>query len=118
VTLKDVARHAGVSISTASRALTGQRNVQSDLVARVWAAAEELGYRPNVAARGLRLARTMTIGAVFNRLESPVALEVFDGLGEAAHKHGYSVLVANAGGSAEEYQVVLQRLFDQRVDAL
>ncbi|MPZ98006.1 MAG: LacI family DNA-binding transcriptional regulator [Dehalococcoidia bacterium] len=118
VTLKDVARHADVSISTASRALTGQRNVQTELAARVWAAAEELDYRPNVAARGLRLARTMTIGAVFNRLESPVALEVFDGLGEAAHEHGYSVLVANAGGSAGEYQVVLQRLFDQRVDAL
>ena len=53
----ECSERAGVSISTASRALNGQRNVNAELAAEVLAAAAELDYRPNVAARSLRLQR-------------------------------------------------------------
>lgn len=92
VTLLDVANEAGVSVSTASRALTGARRVRGDLERRVQEAVESLGYRPNEAARGLRMARTMTLGVLFHRLSSPVSLDMIDGMGAAAHEARYSSL--------------------------
>lgn len=71
VTLLDVANEAGVSVSTASRALTGARRVRGDLERRVQEAVESLGYRPNEAARGLRMARTMTLGSSFTAWTAP-----------------------------------------------
>lgn len=58
-TLRDAAERAGVSVSTASRALNGKRRVNRELVARVRSAADAVGYQPNLATRSLRTARTM-----------------------------------------------------------
>jgi len=69
VTFKGVANLAGVSVSTASRVLNGHVNVKRDMTLLVRNAVEELGYRPNIAARGLRLTRSLTLGAVFDRLD-------------------------------------------------
>jgi LacI family transcriptional regulator len=117
-TLRDVARHAGVSVSTASRALNGGRHVSEGLLERVQSAAGELGYRANEAARGLRMARTMTFGVIFPRLDSPVLLDVLDGMTDASEERGYTLLVTNARGDREQYRLLIRRLFERRVDAL
>src|SRR5579862_3617099 len=80
VTLRDVARRAGVDVSTASRALTGSRNVTAPLATRVRGAAAALGYSPNHAARSLRLSHSMTLGVVFGRFQNPLLLELIEGL--------------------------------------
>ena len=74
--LADVAREAGVHASTASRALNPETRsvVSEETVARVRAAAERLGYRPNHLARGLRTDKTFTVGIVVPDLENPVRL--------------------------------------------
>lgn len=118
VTLMDVANEAGVSVSTASRALTGARRVRGDLEARVRTAVETLGYRPNEAARGLRMARTMTIGVFFHELTSPVSLDLIDGLGAAAHAGRYSLAVTSARGDRSQYASLFQHLYGQRVDGI
>lgn len=118
VTLLDVATEAGVSVSTASRALTGARRVRGDLEARVRDAVEALGYRPNEAARGLRMARTMTLGVLFHRLTNPVALDMIDGLGAAAHEARYSLAVTSARGDRSLYASLFQHFYGQRVDGL
>ncbi|TAJ20569.1 MAG: LacI family transcriptional regulator [Dehalococcoidia bacterium] len=118
VTLLDVANEAGVSVSTASRALTGARRVRGDLERRVRDAVENLGYRPNEAARGLRMARTMTLGIFFHRLNSPVSLDLIDGLGAAAHEARYSLAVTSARGDKAQYASLFQHFYGQRVDAL
>jgi LacI family transcriptional regulator len=118
VTLRDVAEQAGVSISTASRALTGTRRVHPELIARVEAAARDLGYRPNQAARSLRMARTQTFGVIFNRLESPVMLDLLDGLNAGSAERDYTLLVTSARDDASVYRRLMQRLFERRVDGL
>jgi LacI family transcriptional regulator len=118
VTLRDVAEQAGVSISTASRALTGTRRVHPELITRVEDAARDLGYRPNQAARSLRMARTQTFGVIFNRLESPVMLDLLDGLNAGSAERDYTLLVTSARGDASVYRHLMRRLFERRVDGL
>lgn len=117
-TLHDVARRAGVSVSTASRALANKPHVSALRSERVADAVEVLGYRPNAMARSLRTSRSMTIGFVAHALTSPLLLTVLNGLTEALEQVGYTLLVTNARGSAESYRRLLPRLFDRQVDAL
>ena len=118
VTLRDVAAEAGVSVSTASRALTGRRRVRTDVATRVQETAERLGYRPNEAARSLRMSRSLTFGAVFPSLETPVSLDLIDGLVAGSHDGGYSLLITSARSQPELYRLHVQRFFERRTDAL
>jgi LacI family transcriptional regulator len=117
VTLHDVAARAGVSVATASRALSGIGVRQTNRT-RVTSAAEELGYVPNEAARALRNVRTMTVGVVFNKLTGPLGTELLDALVSGLDQHGYSLFVATAQGSKERYDELVHRFLERRVDAL
>lgn len=117
-TLRDVAVHAGVSTSTASRALNGGHHVSEELLDRVLSSARELSYSANEAARGLRMARTLTFGVVFQRLDSPVQLDVLSGMTAGSDERGYSLLLTNARGDQDQYRLLIRRLFERRVDAL
>jgi LacI family transcriptional regulator len=118
VTLQEVASRAGVSVSTASRALTGARKVSVEIAEQVRLAAEGLGYRPNQAARNLRLSRSMTLGAVFSSFSSPIYLDFLEGLGRASQEHGYTLLTMTAHRDPNLYQTLIQHLLERRVDAL
>lgn len=117
-TLKDVARLAGVSLATASRALNHPDRVTPALVQRVRRAAAGLNYHPNITARNLRTARTLTLGLLFHRLESPVALEALQTIDQASREHGYSLLVTNAQGDASVARGLVRRVLERRVDGL
>ena len=117
-TLHDVAVHAGVSTSTASRALNGGHHVSEELLERVLSSARELSYRANEAARGLRMARTLTFGVVFQRLDSPPQLDILNGMTAGSDERGYSLLLTNARGDQDQYCLLIRRLFERRVDAL
>lgn len=78
VTLKEVAERAGVSRSAVSRAFTEGASVSPAMRARVMAAAEALGYTPNILASGLSTGRTKLVGLVSNNFQNPFFLEVFD----------------------------------------
>ena len=118
VTLKDVADLAGVSVSTASRVLNGHVNVKRDMTLLVRNAVEELGYRPNIAARGLRLARSLTLGAVFDRLDSPLTTKLLTGLEAGAREHDYALLITNANGDPDVFRALIERLLERQVDGL
>ena len=85
VTIRDVAARAGVSIGTASKALNGQGKLRAETRDRVAAAARELGFAPNVLARGLLAGRTYTVGVIttdsFGRFSISVMLGAEDALG-------------------------------------
>jgi len=117
VTLYDVAARAGVSASTASRALAGLA-VRKSSRAAVEKAAAELGYVPNEAARSLRVVRTMTVGMVFDRLTSRLGLELLDGLSTGLDQMGYSLFISTAQGDPERYDQLVRRFLERRVDAL
>lgn len=94
VVMVDVAKHAGVSQKTVSRVVNNAPHVRPDVRDRVNAAIEELGYRPNVAARALASQRTHTIGmlAVAASLTGP-ARRLFS-VDQAARRHGYTIALA------------------------
>ena len=116
-TLHDVAARAGVSVATASRALTGI-GVRKKNQSRVDKAAAELGYVPNEAARSLRNVRTMTVGVVFNQLNSPLSIELLDALAAGLDEQGYSLFVATARNEENRFDELVRRFLERRVDAL
>lgn len=120
VTLKDVAREAGVHPSTASRALNAETRsvVSQDTVERVVGAARRLGYRPHPLARGLRTNKTMTVGMVIPDIENPLFGPIIAGVESKLGEEGYSLLIADAGHSHEYTQGVVDSLIERRVDGL
>jgi LacI family transcriptional regulator len=111
VTLKDVARLAGVHPATASRALNPDtRLLVSEATARrVTDAAATLGYRPNAVARSLRTRRSNTIGVLIPDLNNPLFPPMVRGLEDRLAADGYVTLIGNTDGRLErEYQVFEQ----------
>ena len=117
VTLHEVAARSGVSIATVSRALNGL-SVSNASRARVEAAARELGYVANEAARALRAERTMTMGLIFSDLRNTLGIDLLDALSEAIEAAGYSLLISTARGDAARYDVLMRRFLERRVDAM
>ncbi|WP_162174848.1 LacI family DNA-binding transcriptional regulator [Hyphomonas oceanitis] len=117
VTLQDVANRAGVSIATASRVI-GDGKVKAATREKVEQAIRDLGYFPNAAARTLRGEKSMTVGVVFNELNGSLATELLDSLASRLHADGYSLFVATAQGSEQQYDELVQRFAERRVDAL
>lgn len=106
-TVRDVALRAGVSISTVSRALSAPGMVSEATRDRVLTAARELGYRPNAAARGLRVGRTNNIGLLIPDLENPFFASVTKGVQSRARAAGYAVFVADSDEDpAQELELV------------
>lgn len=98
VTVHDVARRAGVSQPTVSLVLSGHptARVAPATRERVREAAEELGYRPNVVARGLQQRRSFALGVVVPDLRNPFSIDVISGAERVAAEEGYAVLLCDA----------------------
>ncbi|MBG6238524.1 DNA-binding LacI/PurR family transcriptional regulator [Mycetocola sp. CAN_C7] len=101
VTIRDIARASGVSISTVSRALAAPEKVAESTRLRVQEAARSMGYRPNRAARGLITGRTGSIGLVVPDLENPYFGAVCKGVQARARSAGYSVFIADTDEDAD-----------------
>jgi LacI family transcriptional regulator/LacI family repressor for deo operon, udp, cdd, tsx, nupC, and nupG len=92
-TIRDVARHAGVSVATVSRVLNDIPIVRSEMRARVVDAIAELGYRPSSTARSLSLGRSQAIGVVAPFFTTPSVVERVRGVAECAARHGYDLML-------------------------
>lgn len=117
VTLRDVARAAGVSLATASRAMSDAPHVSAANRAQVARAAESLGYRPHPAARALTTGSTGTVGLVVPDLANPFFAAVAKGVQARARATGREVLVADTDEDVTVEPDVIARLGD-RVDGL
>jgi len=121
VTLADVARLAGLSQTAASMILNGRTDTRlsQDAHDRVNAAAQQLGYRPNVAARGLRTDKTLTIGFISDVVATTrFASGLIRGALEAAEEAGYVVLVLETGGEPERESEAIAAVLDRQVDGI
>jgi LacI family transcriptional regulator len=118
VTLKDVARRAGVHPATASRALSPEtRLLVSDATARrVTEAAVALGYRPNAVARSLRTRRSHTIGVLIPDLNNPLFPPMVRGLEDRLAADGYVALLGNTDGRLDREQHVFEQMRARNVD--
>ncbi|HLZ70263.1 MAG TPA: LacI family DNA-binding transcriptional regulator [Dehalococcoidia bacterium] len=117
-TIRDVGRAAHVSIATVSRVVNGDRSVHPGLRRLVEEAIEQLGYRPNAAARSLRLARTGTIGVVVPDLTNPTFTDILHGVEQVAAARGRNLFICDAAGSFSAQSAHLDRLYGQRVDGI
>lgn len=121
VTLRDVAVAARVSVSTVSLVLNGRDGgrVKPALSRRVRKAAEDLGYAPNLLARGLRTSQTQTIGLISDQVAStPFAGRMLAGAQNAAWESGRLLLLVDCGGDTDIEQAAVQALVQRNVDAL
>lgn len=116
--LIDVARRAGVSPSTASRALNRPELVSREVVARVRAIAEELGYAPNPFARSLRVQDSRTLGLIVPDSTNPFFAEVAKGIEAACFGAGYTLVLCNSERSLAKEAAQARVLYEKRVDGV
>ncbi|MCL1813605.1 MAG: LacI family transcriptional regulator [Treponema sp.] len=126
-TIKDVAYEAGVSTATVSRALSvyladpaggAFRPVAEKTRLRVIAAANNLGYRLNYAARGLKTQSTMTVAVVLPELSNDFFMDVAEGIEQELSVCGYTMLIASSLNSIEEEKKRVLMLADRMVDGM
>ncbi len=121
VTLNEIAEQAGVSVSTASRVLNDKAaefRISSETESLVLRIADELGYRPNQVARGLRLQTTNTIGLVAPDIANPFFASIVQRVQTVSHDLGYSLVVCNTNEDAELETEHLNLLDSKRVTGL
>lgn len=118
VTIRDVAAHAGVSLGTASRVLSGHPATSPAARDRVAQAVTALGYRPNAQARSLRLTRTHAIGLLVSDVRNPFFADVAHAAEQAALGADYVTLLGNANENVEQQDRYLETFLTQRVDGV
>ncbi len=116
-TIKDVAARAGVSRQTVSRVVNNKGEVSDATRDRVLAAIDELGYRPNVAARSIVVGRTCTLGCISPTLTDFTFANIIDSAQAEARRLGYFVLTGSAPTEAD-VEPLLEEMLRRRVDGL
>ena len=115
VRIIDVARHAGISVASVSRALGGLPGVSDKTRDHVMASAQALGYRPNLAARRLRSRRTDTLGLIVSDIRNPYFTEVSRAVEDVAYANGLRVMLCNADEDPEKETFYLEMMHDENV---
>lgn len=117
-TIKDVARTAGVAPASVTRVLGNHPNVSDVLRAKVLAAVQEVGYKPDLVAAGLRRGYTSTIGVIVSDILNPMLAELVDVIEVQLRASGYGVLLANSHGDPERDLESVGLLQQRRIDGL
>ena len=114
----DVSEHAGVSIATVSRVLNGNPNVSEKTREKVLKVMDELGYTPNVFARGLGLNTMRTIGIMCSDSSDPYLAGAIYYLERGLRSHGYDAILCCTGYDLDAKQKYFDLLRSKRVDAI
>ena len=114
----EIAKAAGVSVSTVSRVLTGNARVSAEKREKVEAAIRKFDYRPNALAQGLSTAKTNTIGALFADIASPFYGTMAKQCEKAADERGYMLLMLSSRSDVELEKRQLEKMFEQRPEAI
>ena len=121
-TLTDVAKRAGVSVTTASYILNGrttQMRISDETARKVRAAMADLDYRPNWSARNLRRSSTQTIGLVSDMVASGAyASQLLSGASDAARAYQHLLVIGETLGDAEVEDLLIRELGDRQVDGI
>jgi DNA-binding LacI/PurR family transcriptional regulator len=117
-TIKDIARQAGVSHTTVSRALNHSPLISIQTTTRIKEIASELGYRPSVAARSLKTKRSQVLGVIVSHIADPFFSEILQGIDDVAQEHGYSLFIASAQNDPVRENLIVQTMREHRVDGV
>jgi len=117
-TIRDVARAAGVSVTSVSRHLNGRISLPGPTALKIEQAAARLGYRPNALARRLTRGRSETLGLITSDIAYPLFAAIASASEAEAARHGYSLLMFNSRNIAENEVAFLSRIEDRQVDGI
>ncbi|PQM26508.1 LacI family transcriptional regulator [Sphingopyxis lindanitolerans] len=118
VTLKDVAKAAGVSLASTSYAVNKTGSLGDDTRAHILKVAGELGYRQNLSARATRTGRTGALGLVVPDMTNPFFPSLAQSIVQRARQNGYSVFVTDTEGDQAQEEEVVRQLIDRGVDGI
>lgn len=120
-TIKDIAKEAGCSMQTVSRALNNKEEISPETRKRILEIAKKLNYSPNILASGLRSKKTKTLGIVIPDNSDPFYAEILQGASKKAQENGYQIILSvlsQRGCDVEEELAALRTLISKRVDGL
>jgi LacI family transcriptional regulator len=118
VTVGDVARAAGVSLMTVSRAINDREGIGEETRVRILGIAREMGYHPSQIARSLATRQTATLGLVVPDVSNPFFAYIARGAEDAAYENGYSVFLLNSAEEAARERSALDSLWQKEVDGV
>lgn len=117
-TIKDVAKKAKVSVATVSRILNNLEGYSEETRIRVMQVINEIGYRRNDIARNLKIKSTHTIGVLMPKVGTNFYIEILNGIEDAAHNDGYSVIICNVGDNGERTEEYIKIMIERQVDGI
>ena len=119
VSIKDIARHLGVSTALVSYVLNNKAGrVSAEMAEKIRQAAAELHYRPNLIARSLQSGKTNTLGLIVADISNPFFSQIARIIEDEAKRSGYTVVFGSNDENAEKSQTILDALVNRQVDAL
>lgn len=118
ITIKDVAKKAGVSVATAGRALGNYGKISLETREKVLAAADELNYVPNKMAQSMRSRSTRTLGIIIPDVQNRFFGEILGSMEKRAREKDYALLICNSGEKREQELECLDMLTSKQVDGI
>jgi len=118
ITIKDIAKRAGVSHSTVSRALRMNNLVSDETARQIRQVAQEMGYRPSAVARSLKTKRTQVLGVIVSSISDPFFSEILNGIEVSAQARGYSLFIAASQHDPIKERQIVQTMMEQRTDGV
>ena len=118
ISIEDIARAAGVSHSTVSRALRDSTLISVDVRERIQRLAREMGYTPNAIAQSLQTRQTSMIGLVVTSISDPFWGDVMKGVEEVARESGFSVILSASHNDPDQEMMVIETFRRRRVDGI
>lgn len=118
ITIKDIARLAGVSCATVSRALNGGPGVSEEVREKIFRLCQEHGYRKNLIASRLSASRSGLIGCILSDLNNPLFSDFALTLEQAAHRAGFQVMFCQSRVESPDFPRTLELLMSHRVDGV
>lgn len=118
VTIKEIAKHLGLSFSTVSRALHGHPSISQATQQRVKDTAAEMGYEPNQTAIFFQQGKTFTIGVILPELAEAFFAEAISAIEDVAYKKNYTIMLAQSHDDEEREKLLVEKLRTHRIDGL
>ncbi len=118
ITIKDIAKQAGVSHTTVSRALHHNPLISVATTLRIQKIAQELKYHPSFAARSLKTNRSQVLGVIVSHIDDPYFSEILQGIDDIAQLNGYSLFIAASQQEPRRENTIVQTMREHRVDGV
>jgi DNA-binding LacI/PurR family transcriptional regulator len=118
VTIKDVARKAGVAHTTVSRALRSSPLISPKTAERIRRIAAEMSYQPSAAARSLKTNRSQALGVIVSAIDDPFFSEILQGIDDVAQRSGYSLFIAASQRDPAQEGLIVRSMREHRVDGV